>query len=37
MAHSQRLAREFVTSAMSVAAFSSLPSQPVFAGLNQPN
>ena len=29
--------REFVTSAMSVAAISSLPSQPVFAGLNQPN
>jgi hypothetical protein len=25
-----------VTSAMSVAAISSLPSQPVFAGLNQP-
>ena len=37
MADSRKVSRrEFVTSAMSVAAISSLPSQPVFAGLNQP-
>ena len=37
MADSRKVSRrEFVTSAMSAAAISSLPSQPVFAGLNQP-